>query len=572
MTAGSKLFGLRSSDIIRIVLLGFGQVFSLVGFLLLLQYVVNSLTPTTVGAAAVEAWHRSLLALGCMAVLAVLSGWLRAREFSVAERAGYEVVRRLRMEMYAHVQGMTPRQVQGRSRGGLLLRFIGDLSMLRTYLSRGLLGGLVAVIVLVGTLTVLMVLNFWIGMAILVVLCGGVALSVTQGKTMRSATRTMRRRRSLVTSNIDEQLNALAVVQVNGRYHGEYERLGRQNDSLFRSLCRVAVLRGRLRGISDATGLLTGVAVLAIGMVEVRRGAASVGLVVASLTATRQLAGPVRALGLAHDYWHRSQVSRQKLSDFLSSSSRDLDAPATPLRANRGQIELRDVSVTGALDHICATVERGQLVGVTGPSGAGKSTLLGLVARLVEPDDGEIVVDGQPLSDTSLRSASRQIGMAGPDLPLMRGSILRNVTYRYRGADEQEVERVLALTGLSTMLDSLGSGTDAWVTEGGRNLSAGQRQRLILARALMGNPTILLLDEPAGQLGPAEREEFRQIVARHRGTTLLVSHDVTELALADQVWVMEQGRLVEVTSGADYADRAWHSGSKERSWAPPVLS
>jgi ABC-type multidrug transport system fused ATPase/permease subunit len=212
------------------------------------------------------------------------------------------------------------------------------------------------------------------------------------------------------------------------------------------------------------------------------------------------------------------------------------------------------------------------LVGITGPSGSGKSSLLGLVARLVDPDDGEILVDGQPLSETSQLSTSRNIGMAGPDLPLLRGSIRRNVTYRSRGAAEHEVERVMALTGLSTMLDSLGSGADAWVTEGGRNLSAGQRQRIALARALLGNPTILLLDEPAGQLGPEEREEFRRIVARHRGTTLLVTHDVTELALADQVWVMEQGRLVEMTSGADYADRAWQFGLKERSWAPPVLS
>jgi ABC-type multidrug transport system fused ATPase/permease subunit len=550
-------FRLRTGDIVRIVLLGLGEVVTLVGFLLLLLLVVDSLTLKGVGADADAQLRRSMLELLAMAGLALLHGWLRAVEFSLAERAGYEVVRGLRMQMYGHLQGMAPRQLQRRSRGGLLLRFIGDLSMLRTYLSRGLLGGLVALIVLIGTLAVLLVLNPWIGGSIVAVLCAGAATSLGQGRRMRSATRVMRRRRSLVTSNIDEQVGALPVVQVYGRYGGEYSRLSRQNDSLTRALCRVAALRGRLRGISAATGLLSSVAVLAVGTLEVRRGGASIGLVVASLTATRQLTGPVRTLGLAHDYWHRSQVSRQKLVDFLNSSTRDIDEPAQPLKVSRGRVELRAVSVAGALEHVSAVADRGQLVAITGPSGAGKSTVLDLVARLAEPDEGDVLIDDQPLSTTSIRSSSRRVGVVGPDFPLMRGSLLRNVTYRWPQAPADEVVRVMELTGLTEMIKRLPQGLDTWVTEGGRNLSAGQRQRIALARALVGNPTILLLDEPTAWLDPAEREVFQQIIARHRGTILLVTQDPWELSLADQVWVMDGGRLVEAMSGEDYTDRSW---------------
>ena len=174
--------------------------------------------------------------------------------------------------------------------------------MLRMWISRGLLGGSVAVIVVVGTLVPLAIVDPWIGISMAAVLSCGAAISLTNGKRMRSATRTMRRRRSLVTGVIDEQINALEVVQVSGRAPGEHSRLSRQNVMLNRSLCRVAELRGRLRGIADGTGLLTLVAVLAVGLVEVRRGYASVGLVVAAVSATRLLDGPVRTLGLAHDY------------------------------------------------------------------------------------------------------------------------------------------------------------------------------------------------------------------------------------------------------------------------------
>jgi ABC-type multidrug transport system fused ATPase/permease subunit len=361
----------------------------------------------------------------------------------------------------------------------------------------------------------------------------------------------------LVTSNLDEQVGALAVVQVNGRYSGEYARLAKQNDALTRALCRVAVLRGRMRGISGGTGLMAGVVVIAVGMVEIRRGAASVGLVVASLTATRQLTGPVRTLGLAHDYWHRSQVSRQKLRDYLASSSRPVHEAPARLRVSRGRIELHGVSVAGAVTDVTAVVERGQLVAITGPSGAGKSTLLHLVARLADPDDGFLVIDGQRLDEVSLRSVARQMGVVGPDLPLMRGSVRRNVTYRRPDASPDEVQRVLDVTGLSGTLAELPAGIDTWVTEGGRNLSAGQRQQVALARALVGNPTILLLDEPAAQLDAADREDLRHVVSRHRGTTLLVTHDEDELAAADVVWVMESGRLVHVTTGLEYADGSW---------------
>jgi ATP-binding cassette, subfamily B, bacterial len=551
-------FGLPQWRVALVILLGLGQAATLIAFVLLVWVTADAIGADPLGAQADAAWRATLIQLSLLVGVAVLHGGLRAWEFSVSEKIGYEVVQRVRMQMYQHLQGMTPRQVQYRSRGGLILRFIGDLSMLRTWISRGLLGGAVAVIILLPAVVAMVVLNHRLGLVLVAVLATGAAVSLASGHAMRRATRTMRRRRSLLISNLDEQINALPVVQVFGRSWGECTRLSRQNDSLTRALFRTAELRGRLRGISSAVALLAVVAVLGVGLLEVRRGSATVGQVVAVLIMSRLLGTPVRTLGLAHDYWHRSQVSRQKVLEFLRSSSSKLDpAGHEQLRVRGGGIEFREVTVDGVLEKVTLTAQAGQLVAVTGTSGAGKSTLLALVARQVDPTGGEVVVDGQPLAATTPKSTFRKIGVMGPDLPLMRGTVRRNLAYSRPDADAAEIARVVYTSGLDRVLGDLPDGLATWVVEGGRNLSVGQRQRIALGRALLGNPPILLLDEPTANLDPAAKEEFCRMIARHQGTVLLATTDPAETAMADQVWVLDRGRVVEALSGEEYRDRMW---------------
>jgi ABC-type multidrug transport system fused ATPase/permease subunit len=134
------------------------------------------------------------------------------------------------------------------------------------------------------------------------------------------------------------------------------------------------------------------------------------------------------------------------------------------------------------------------------------------------------------------------------------------------------VQRVVHATGLGELLRDLPDGIDTWVTEGGRNLSLAQRQRVALARALMGNPPILLLDQPTAGLDEASKETFRNTVSHHQGTTLLVTHDPDELALADQVWVVEGGRLTRTTSGEERLHELWLDGQGGGQWSRSAAS
>lgn len=554
----NRLYRIPLAVFAKIIVIGLAQVLTLVSYILLLRGIVDNVAPVTVGAAADLQWRWTLAQAALLGLVALLHGWLRALGFNVAETAGYHVVRDLRMMMYKHLQGMTPRQFQGRARGGLLLRFLGDLSMARMWISRGVLGGMIAAMVLVGTLTVLFFFSFWMTLAIVAAISAGAAASFVAGQRMRQATRVMRRRRSLVMSNLDEQLNAQPVVQVFGRTAGEYARLSHQNDELTRALIRVARLRGYLRGVATAFSLLALGAVLTAGLFEVRQGTASIGTVIAFVVVTRQLSSPVRTLGLAHDYWHRAQVSMGKIKEYLRSSSRDMDSEGHgPLKVRHGAIEFSSVTVAGCLHDINLHIEPGEVVAVTGDGGSGKSTLLGLVSRTVDPDQGCIIIDRQMLANTSLRSAAQWIGTMGPDLPLMRGSLWRNLTYAAPRASVEDVERVLAATGLGEMLLDLPFGLQTWLTEGGLNLSKSQRQRIALARALMGNPPILLLDEPTLGLDPAAKQTFATMLRRFDGTVLLATQDPHELVLADKIVVLSKGTIAEVISGEEYRDRIW---------------
>lgn len=532
----------RTRDWILVVGVGLIEVICLVAFTLALRWVIDSLTPTTVGAAYEQSFRRSLVMVAIMAGLALLMGLLRTLEFGLAEAAGYEAVRRLRMKMYSHLLGMTPDQLRHRARGGLLLRLTGDLSMLRMWLSRGLLTGTVALLELVVGIGLVAWLNPWIALAMVLGLSITALLSLTQGRSMRRATKVMRRRRSLLIGSIDEQINSLAVVQVGARTGGEYARLARQNDSLTESLNAVAWLRGRLRGLAYMGSTLVSALVLAVGVIEVHAGATTIGATVAALLISRFMSRPIRTLGLAHDYWHRAQVSRQKIMEFHASSSRGTERGEQPrLRVRRGAIQLRDVS-SGVLVDVNMDVPAGRVVALTGPSRSGKSTLLQVVAGLQDPTQGEVWIDDQPLSSTSPESLFRQIGVVSPDLPLMRGTIHRNLTYDQPDVNDGQLHRVCLALGVDQMLLRHPDGMETWLTEGGANLSLSERQLLKIARALIPNPPILLLDEPTVWLDDDSKARFLAYLRRQQSTVLLVTHDPDVIADADETWHLAAGQ------------------------------
>ncbi|ELS02470.1 ABC-type multidrug transport system, ATPase and permease component [Xenococcus sp. PCC 7305] len=475
---------------------------------------------------------------------AIALAWLRITERIDAVKMGQSYAYSVRMTLYRKLAMMSPRALQTRSQGGVTLRFVGDLTSLRQWVSFGLARIIVAVVNTVVTLIALSLINIQIAAIATLILLLGAFIAWQRGKNLQTAAQEARYHVSKLAGDINEKVSAIAVVQIFGQSHREKKRLTSRSRALETAMVNRGALASQLRGLSEATLSLASAVALLVGAREVALGRTTPGTIIGAMTILGFLMPPLRDLGRIQEYWHNSRVSRRKIQEFLKTPNLITEIPnAIALEVTQGSLEFDHVSFGGILNQVKVRAEPGQVIALVGSNGAGKSTLLSLTARLIDPENGSIYLDGQDIANHSLASLRRNIGMASPDLPLLRGSIGRNLRYRYPRADEKEIARVWQLCEINELLAELPQGEKTKIAEGGKGLSAGQRQRISLARAILGNPKILLLDEIDANLDPKATTIVDRVLENHDGTVLIITHRPERLALADAIWSLENGKI-----------------------------
>ncbi len=485
--------------------------------------------------------------------------WLRAAERIMAERLGQSYVHELRLELFDHLTAISPRFLTGATTGSISLRFVGDVSALRRWVSLGLSRLAVSLTMVVGALIALALIRPILALASTVAVIIGAALAVGQGDGLREAERQARRRRSRLAGRVTELVATTVAMQVNGAVGRERSRLQRLSDGLQDAMVVRAGRLGRLTAVAEATtGLATGL-VLITGL--------TIGLpapeVAAAMAVVALLIPQVRGLARVHQYRQAAQVADGAIDRFLArptgfhplpTNDGDADAAPRPVVSvssvggspspGRGRLELDDVSVGTAVHSVSATIAPGTTVAIVGGNGAGKSTLLALLARLVDPNKGSVRLDGVNVRSLPGDDLRRRVSYAGVDAGLLRGSLRRNLTYRSPDVDDDALHEVVRACGLLPLIGGLPDGLATRIDEGGRNLSTGQRQRVQLARALMGGPDILLLDEADANLDAETTHLVDRLVAARTGTTVLATHRRETAAAADIVWCLDGGRLL----------------------------
>jgi ABC-type multidrug transport system fused ATPase/permease subunit len=504
-------------------------------------WVLGTANATTVGGLpAGLVWP--LLLLACSGLVAAL----RLHERVAAERLGQSYVAAVRVALFDRLGRLPARAIRSRSRGGHLLRFVGDLTALRQWVSLGLSRLTVAGVAVVTTLVALTWISTLVavgtGLALGLAVGGALAL----GPGLRGAVRDARRRRARLAGNIDEKIAAMDTLQVFGQLKRERSRLVRQSRRLAEAMVNRARWLGRLRAVAEAGSGLATLAILGAGALAVRQGDASPGAVIAGLTVLGLAMPLLRDLSRVHEYWHGYRVARDNLDRVMDDRVQgpELRRGRRRLPDGPGDLRIERLFLGDALLSVDLEARGGERVLVVGGNGAGKSTLLGLLARLLDPEQGCIRIDGQDIAGCRLNAVRRAVGLASADLPLLRGTLERNLCYRHPEASAEEIARVVHLAGLQPLLERLPGGLQAQVTEGGTNLSQGERQRLGLARALLGGPRVLLLDEVDAHLDAAGRAAMERVLSRFEGTVVMVSHDPRRPAQADRIWHLEQGWVV----------------------------
>jgi ABC-type multidrug transport system fused ATPase/permease subunit len=531
------------------------------------------LIPWLIGQAinAIQAGDKPKLAPLALAI--VVAGVLRLGLTSVrrivAGRVSLAVEFDLRQRFYAHLQRLELAFFDNQQTGQLMSRATVDLQAIRFFLGYGLIFITQSMLTIVLACVVMLAINPLLALLALLPAPLVVYIASRYNRVSRPAVQEVQQRIAELTAEAEEGISGIRIVKAFAREEHQLHRFQRAVARVFDQ----SVYSTRLQAVfSPLIGLLpqAGVAlVLLVGGRAVIDGSLSLGNFTAFYTYAVMLAGPTRMLGMSMGMAQRAIASGNRLFEVLDREPRIESPPgAPPLPAGGGSVELRgvtlrydglpsaasDVDRTGggsisdaALAAIDLDVKAGSTVALVGPSGSGKTSLVALVARLYDPSEGSVLVDGVDVRDVDAASLRSQVAFVADDSFLFSATVAENIAYAKPGASREEVETAARRAQADQFIRDLPGGYDTAVGERGLTLSGGQRQRVAIARALLADPRILILDDATSSVDATTEAAIKQGLreAMAGRTTFVIAHRLSTVSLADEVVVMDGGRIVD---------------------------
>jgi ABC-type multidrug transport system fused ATPase/permease subunit len=488
----------------------------------------------------------AVVAIALVSALASYTGELSLK------LAGERIAHDLRVQMYAHLQRLSLAFHDRRQKGDLVARLTEDANAVGTLFSESIGTMAQAVLVLVGMAIVAFLIDPVLGLAMFSIAPVLGVVTVHYRRLVKQTARKQRKREGELASLAAESLSAMRVVKAFGSESYEEERVTKQSAERRRFGMLAAGYEARFSGAVDVLGAVAIATVLVIGTLRVAAGVISVGDLVVIAQYARRMYRPLSDLAKQSTKAARSMARAERVAEILSADEVLEDRPGAYAggRAS-GAVELRDVSFAyepgrPVLEHISLDVPAGSRVAFVGASGAGKSTIGALVARFYDPHEGAVVIDGRDARDCSLDWLRDQVGLLLQDTVLFNGTVAENIAYG-TDASREQIIRAATRADADGFIGALPGGYDSPLGPQGVGLSGGQRQRMGIARVLLRDPPILLLDEPTTGLDAASEAQVMEGLAglmRDR-TTVLITHSITLARTADRVVVLDGGRIVQ---------------------------
>lgn len=498
-----------------------------------------------------------------LGLVTVAVQWLaQTGETRMTGRTGERVLYTLRLKIFAQLQRLGLDYYERELTGRIMTRMTTDVDALSTFLQTGLVTAFVSVVTFFGILVVLFVIDVQLALVVFATLPFLAVATYFFRKKSVQAYELARERVSVVNADLQESVSGLRIVQAFRRESTGVGRFAGRSDHY-----RQARVRGQwlISVYFPFVQLLSSVAaasVLIVGSHRIEASTLTTGALVAYLLYIDLFFAPVQQLSQVFDGYQQATVSLKRIQELLTEPT-STEASAVPLEvpALRGDLAFEGVSFAygqaegpdgpaepgAALSGIDLRIPAGQTVAFVGETGAGKSTLVKLVARFYDPTAGRVTADGIDLRDMDMTAYRHRLGVVPQEAYLFAGTVRDAIAYGRTDATDAEVEAAARAVGAHDMIATLEGGYLHEVAERGRNLSAGQRQLIALARAELVDPDILLLDEATAALDLASEAQVNQATDRIAGrrTTLVVAHRLTTAARADRVVVMDHGRVVE---------------------------
>ena len=504
------------------------------------QLVFDSLLASGANRPLLEGWWIGALFIGSLLAAAALETF---RAWA-SEKLGLGYVAQVREALFARIMNASPATLSQRGEGRLLLPFVGDLTAIKKWVGDGLPRLVSALATSILLLCVLALQNQALALAAGGVLLAAAVAVVWLSNPLSRAIAAMRSKRGAVATFVSSSIRAAQTVRAFDRFDREAQLLRRRSDALLAAGLRLARISGAMSAIVHVAAGLLVAATLIVGVIEVQRGTMSIGLVAGAISIAGLLAGAVRDLGVAFDLWRRAKVSFAKVAAALAMQPAVQIEAETRRMPKRGVgLRFSSVSAQDLFSKVSLTAGPGAIVNVVGASGSGKSTLLALAARLRDPESGRVRINGRDLKRTSLSSLRRRIGVASADTPLLRGTIAMNLRYRAPGASEEEAARVAEICNLAPIFAKFPEGAQARLSEGAPELSQSEAQRLMIARAMLDSPSVLILDDVDTRLDAETAARIARALANYPGTVLMVASSPALRRVATSVWRIRNKRV-----------------------------
>jgi len=492
----------------------------------------------------------AVLAVLVIAVFGAISSYF---EKYLTTSVGQWVMHDLRRVLYSHIQRLSLSYHDQKRTGDLISRCTTDIDAVQSLVSQVLLGMLVNVLTLVGMMLVMLYLNWAFTVIALMVAPALFFVVYHYTHRIKNASRAMRRQEGEVVSVLEEVLSSIRVVKAFAREDYEQKRFERESRESVERALRARNFKAKLPPIVEIIVACGTCLVLWYGARLVLAGSLTGGELLVFLLYLGKMYKPMRELSKMTDTISKADVGWERIREVLENETQVRDLPGAK-RAPRfkGDIEYEHVRFAyngngAVLEDLTLDIKPGQMVALVGPTGAGKTTIVSLLPRFYEINGGAIRIDGTDIRKYKQKSLREQISFVLQETLLFRATVAQNIAYGKPQATHEEIVRAAHLANADEFIDRMADGYETMIGERGVTLSGGQRQRITIARAIIRNSPILILDEPsAGLDAESEKLVFDALENLMVGkTSIVIAHRLATVRRADVIFVVDGGRVVE---------------------------
>jgi ATP-binding cassette, subfamily B, bacterial len=493
------------------------------------------------------------LAIVAVIVIAAVDAVSSYAQKYLTTSVGQWVTHDLRRTLYSHIQRLSLAYHDRKRTGDLISRVTSDIAAIQSFITSGLLDSLINCITLVGIVAVMFCMNWKFTLIALSVAPPLFFVVYSYTRRIKKASREVRKKEGEIVSIVQEVFSSMRVVKAFAREDYEQRRLEEESLESVEIALRARTLKAKLAPIVELIVAGGTCLVLWFGSRMVMDGALSVGSLIVFIMYLGKMYKPMQALSKMTDVYSKAAVGYERIQEILATDGQLKDVQgARRVQHFKGLIEFKHVYFSyepgiPVLKDINLRIEPGQVGALVGPTGAGKTSIISLIARFYDPESGVVKIDGADVRSYRQKSLRGQISFVLQDTLLFHIPVWQNIAYGKPEATRAEILRAAELANAHGFIEKLPEGYNTMVGERGMTLSGGERQRIAIARALIRDTPILILDEPSSELDAAsEKLVFEALDRLMEGkTSIVIAHRLSTIRRADVIFVVQEGQIVE---------------------------